>query len=85
MTAYALAATFADPQAFDAILGGFAAFGSIVVFYSAYAAFVSAMLNEDGTSIANASALGLAIGFPLGLVVAILDITDLLTPIRSLM
>jgi len=47
------------------------------------AAFLSAILGDDPGSIANASAVGLAVGFPLGVMVAVLDLYDLLKPIHA--
>ncbi len=79
---FLLLSSFSSPQVFDAVLSGFAAFASIVAFYSAYAAFLSAMIDNDAGSITNASAVGLAVGFPLGVVVAALNLYDLLTPIH---
>jgi hypothetical protein len=78
MNTIPLAASFTDPKTFDALLAGFAAFGSIVTFYSAYAAFLSWTRGDSWGDTADAAGVGLAYGFWIGVYVAALAVADFL-------
>ncbi|MDX6589229.1 MAG: hypothetical protein QOI84_503 [Solirubrobacterales bacterium] len=76
---HVLAATFANRETFDAIIAGVSAFAAVAGFFSAFAGFVSALRGDSGTEIANATAIGFALAAPVGLIVAGVDVADLLT------
>ncbi len=68
--------SFIDHRTFTALVAGFAAFASVVAFSSASAAFLSWISEEQASDTANAAAVGLATGFPLATVLAMLAILD---------
>jgi hypothetical protein len=70
------AQTFLDHRTFTALVAGFAAFSSVVTFASAFAGVVSWLKREQAADVANAAAIGLAIGCVGGMPVAALAILD---------
>jgi hypothetical protein len=74
-----IATSFVDPQSFNALVAGFAAFASVTAFYSAFAAFISWSLGEAPADTADAAGVGLAYGCVVGLVVGALAYVDALT------
>lgn len=73
-------ASFASPVVFNAIVGGFAAFGSIAGFWASFAGFVAWFRRYPMSSIADASAWGLATSFPWAIAFAGLYVYDQLAP-----
>jgi len=71
-----LAASLVDHRVFTALLAGFAAFASVLGFFSGWDAYESWIAGDAASDTANAAAVGLARGFPCALAFAILAIVD---------